>query len=158
VKSTIPYSRGLPVLLETLNQKPSRLGKKPEELKFKWENEKIILSYDFNKMRDNLAVKTEVGFSENKNQLKLTTSYLLFTPLSISIFILSIVGVITIWIFNKGPKNILELLHSGENSFMFYGFPIVLLIMAIQFHVNLSGIHKTSIRLIKRGIAISNEK
>lgn len=157
--STLSYNRELSTLLRILNEKPSRLGKRPKELKVSSETKKIILLYDFQKMRDNLAVKTEVKFKENDSKLELKTSYSTLSNLSTVIVVFSLLGVFILTLLNT------ELADTEthfpqifrDKTFLFIIIPIAGILTFLYHFANIKGVHNTSIRLMKRAITISNE-
>ena len=145
-KTILNYTKGISKISEVFSDKSSLLGKRPKEIKFQFKPETIIIWYDFD---INLGAQSIVKCNKDNSKIELKTSYLLFSKKTLLVISISIIGTISIIWLNKGIEISTELL---------WGLPIALLLFYLQLKVNLKGMHKTSLRLLKRSIVLASKE
>ena len=144
-KTIINDKIGLTEISEVLSDKTARLGKKPKEFRFQFESNKITLWYDYNR---NLGIQSIVKSTNGNTQIELKTSSFWLNKKTVIIVSVSVFATISIIWLNKGIEISKEIM---------WGVPIGLLIIYFQLKATLKGMHETSLRLLKRSIALANE-
>lgn len=144
-KSKIEYSGGLEPITKVFEQKANYLGKKPKQLRINTSSENVVLSYEFD---FNLGGQTTISSNNENTLIELETSYLVFSRSVVIILVMALVG------FGIMATNN-EKIEIPDEIFML--LPIAFLVMYLQLKVNLNGLHKTSIQLVKRSINLTDE-
>lgn len=145
-KTIINSEKGITEILEVFRNKTNRLGKKPKELKIQIKSDTIILKYEYD---INLGAQSIIRTDNENSQIELITSFLLFSKKTLMVVSISIIATISIIWLNKGIDISNELM---------WGLPIAILLFYLQLKATLKGMHKTSLRLLKRSIFLTTKK
>ena len=153
VRSTLLCAEELIELQKGFDQYPSRLGKRPTELKAQFKDGKIILRYDFhidynNRMNGPFGVHTIVTKLEKEAICELTTSYESITTLSVIVLSLLYFGIVPILVLKTQQWDIITIYLVALMIYLLSYFRLM---------INLKGVHKTSVRLLQRSKVVSNK-